>query len=89
MRDNVVSQGHIGKVCESNWSYVLEVGDVDFIMPCGIVVFALFYCRLDMGCDECHVGCQQPDCPHIHVSVCLTPDCVGELIVECARHQCG
>ena len=29
------------------WSYVLEVPDVDFIMPCGVVAFALFYCRLD------------------------------------------
>ena len=25
---------------------MLEVPDVDFIMPCGVVVFALFYCRL-------------------------------------------
>ena len=39
MRDDVV---HVGQVCESKWSYMLEVPDVDFIMPCG-VVFALFY----------------------------------------------
>ena len=25
---------------------MLEVPDVDFIRPCGVVVFALFYCRL-------------------------------------------
>ena len=25
---------------------MLEVHDVDFIMPCGVVVFALLYCRV-------------------------------------------
>ena len=25
---------HVGEVCESKWSYVLEVPDVDFIRPC-------------------------------------------------------
>ena len=25
------------------WSYVLDVPDVDFIWPCEVVVFALFY----------------------------------------------
>ena len=35
MRDGVV---HVGEVCESKWSYVLEVPDVDFIWPCGVVV---------------------------------------------------
>ena len=28
--------------CESKWSYVLEVPDVDFIRPCGIVVLLCF-----------------------------------------------
>ena len=28
--------------CESGRSYVLEVPDVDFISPCGVVVFAYF-----------------------------------------------
>ena len=36
------------EVCES---YVLEVPGVDFIGPCG-VVFAMFYCRLDLCCGE-------------------------------------
>ena len=25
---------HVGEICESKWSYVLEVPDVDFIGPC-------------------------------------------------------
>ena len=25
-----------------------EVPDVDFIRPCGVVVFAMFYCYLDL-----------------------------------------
>ena len=25
---------------------MFEVPDVDFIMPCGVVVYAMFYCRL-------------------------------------------
>ena len=36
---------------------MLEVPDVDFIRPCGVVVFALFYCHLDLCCGECYVGC--------------------------------
>ena len=38
----------------------LEVHDVDFIMPCGVVVFALFYCRLDLCCGECVVVVDLP-----------------------------
>ena len=41
---------HVREVCESKWSYVLEVPGVHFIRPCGVVVFALFYCRLDLCC---------------------------------------
>ena len=48
--------------CESKRSYVLEVPDVDFIRPHGVVVFALFYCRLDLCCGECYVGCLQFAC---------------------------
>ena len=36
------SDVHVGEICESKWSYVLEVPDVEFIRPCGVVVFALF-----------------------------------------------
>ena len=54
MRDDVVVCGvHVGEVCESKWYYVLEVPDVDFIWSCGVVVSALFYCRLDLCCGEC------------------------------------
>ena len=33
--------------------------DVDFLRPCGVVVFALCYCHLDLCCGECYVGCLQ------------------------------
>ena len=52
MRDDVV---HIGEVCESLRPYVLEVPE--FIGPCGIVVFVMFYCCLDLCCGEYYVGC--------------------------------
>ena len=64
---------------------MLEVPDVDFIRPCGVVVFALFYCRLDLCCGECYVGCLKFECFPIHVSVCFVCfmfDCVGKLLVE-------
>ena len=35
------------RLASPKWSYVLEVPDVDFISPCGVVVFALFYFHLD------------------------------------------
>ena len=38
---------------------MLEVPDVNFIRPCGVVVFALFYCHMDLCCGECYVGCLQ------------------------------
>ena len=41
------------EVCQSKWSYGLEVPDVDFIRPCGVVFLNLFYCRLDLCCGEC------------------------------------
>ena len=63
---------------------MLEVPDVDFIRPCGVVVFAMFYCRLDLCCGECHVGCPQLECLPINVSVCFVctvSDCVGVVTV--------
>ena len=71
---------------------MLEVLDVDFIRPCGVVVFAVFYCRLDLCCGECYVGCLQFECFPIYVFVlCLTvlvncllnvfAICVGEVNV--------
>ena len=54
-------------------SYVLEVPDIDFIRPCGVVVFALFYCRLNLCCGECYVGCLQFEC---FLSMCLFVLCV-------------
>ena len=68
---------------------MLEVPDVDFIRPCGIVVFALFYCRLDLCCGERYVGCLQFECVPIYVSVCFVRFIVGELFVECLCSLCG
>ena len=48
---------HVGEVCESKLSNVIEVPDVYFIRPCGVVVLAMLYCRLDLCCGECYVGC--------------------------------
>ena len=58
---------------------MFDVPDVDFIRPCGVVVFALFYCRLDLYCGECYVGCLQFESFPIYVSVyfvCFMFDCV-------------
>ena len=59
---------------------MLEVPDVDFIRPCG-VVFALFYCHLDLCCGECYVGCLQFECVPVYVSVCFV--CFMFLLVNC------
>ena len=61
---------------------MLVVPDVDFILPCGVIVFALFYCHLDLCCGECFVGCLQFECFPIYVIVCFVCfmfDCVGLL----------
>ena len=71
---------------------VPEVPDVDFIRACEVVVFALFYCHLELCCGECYVGCLQFEWVQIYVSVCLVCfmfDCVGELFVECVCYLCG
>ena len=49
----------------------LKVPDVDFIRPCGVVVFALFYCHMDLCCGECYVGCLQLECVPVNVSACF------------------
>ena len=70
---------------------MLEVPDVDFIRPCIVVVFALFYCCLDLCYGECYVGCLQFECFAIYASVsfvCFMFDCVGELFVECICCLC-
>ena len=68
--------------------------DVDFIRPCGVVVFALFYCHLDLCCGECYVVCLSvflPMCLLVLCVLCLTvfvncllnafAICVGEMSV--------
>ena len=52
---------------------MLEVPDVDFIRPCRVGVFYLLYCRLDLCCGECYVGCQKFEC---FLSMCLFVLCV-------------
>ena len=70
---------------------MFEVPDVDFIMPCGVVNFALFYCLLDLCCGECYSECMSM-CFPIYMSVCVVcfmVDCVGELFVEYVCYMCG
>ena len=45
----VIHVVHVDEVCGSKWSNVLEVLDVDFIRPCGVVVFALFTGQVGLG----------------------------------------
>ena len=71
---------------------MLEVPDVDFIRHYGVVVFALFYCHLDLCCGECYVGYLQFGCVPVYVTVCFVCfmfDCVGELFVECVCYLWG
>ena len=66
--------------------------DFDFNMPCGVVVFYLFYCRLDFCCGECYFGSLQLVCFAIYMYVCVMCfmfDCVGELFVEWVCCLCG
>ena len=67
-----------------------EVPDVVFIRSCGVVVFAMFYCRLDLCCGECYVCCLLFECFPINVPVCFGllncllnefAICVGEVTV--------
>ena len=52
---------------------MLEVPDVDFIRPCGVVVFAFFYCRLDLCCGNVRlVVCSLS----VFLSMCLFALCV-------------
>ena len=70
---------------------MLEVPDVDLIMHCGVVVFDLFDCRLDLCSGECYFGCLQFVCFPIYGSVCFVCfmfDCVVELFVECVCYLC-
>ena len=53
--------------------------------PVELLFLLLFYCRLDLCCGECYVGCLQFECFPVYVSVCFVCfmfDCVGELFVE-------
>ena len=59
---------------------MLEVPDVDFIRLCGVFVFALFYCHLDLCCGECYVRCLQIECVPIYVSVSLCVLCLTVLV---------
>ena len=59
---------------------MLEVPDVYSIRPCGVVVFALFYCRWDLCCGECYFGCLQFECSPIYVSVCYGVLCLTVLV---------
>ena len=97
MRDDVVV--HVGDVYESKWSYVLEVHEVDFIMPCYVTnpSVELLFLLCFIAAWTCVVVsvrlvvCSSSVFP-IYVSVCFVCfmlDCVGELFVECVSYLCG
>ena len=65
----------IGPMCLS-----LKVPDVNFIRPCGVVIFAMFYCRLDLCCGECYVGCLFEYFP---ISVFVLCDLCLTVLVNC------
>ena len=74
---------------------MLEVPDVDFIMPCGVVVFTLFYCHLavvSVMLVICSLSVFLSMCLFVLCVLCLTvlvncllnafAICVGEVSVE-------
>ena len=64
--------------------HVREVHDADFIRPCG-VVFALFYCRLDLCCCESYFSCIQFVC---YLYVCLCVLCLTlTVLVNCLLNE--
>ena len=44
-------------------------------LSCPVELLVLFYCRLNLCCGECYVGCLQFECFPVYVSVCF-PVCV-------------
>ena len=74
---------------------MLEVPDVDFIRPCGVVVFTLFYCHLavvSVMLVICSLSVFLSRCQFVLCVLCLTvlvncllnafAICVGEVSVE-------
>ena len=73
-------------------SHMWEVPDVDFMRPCRVVGFALFYCLVNLCCGGCYFCCLQTVCFPIYVSVCIVCfmfNCVGDLFVECVCYLYG
>ena len=70
---------HVDEICESQQSDVFELPYIDFVMPCGVVVFALFIASwtcvvvsvIMVVCSVC-----------VFLSMCCV-SCVGELFAEC------
>ena len=63
---------------------MLKVPDVDFIRPCAVVVFAMFYCRLDL------VSVMLVVCSlSVFLSMCLFVLCVLYLtvLVNCLLNE--
>ena len=81
---------------------MLEVPDVDFIMPCGVVVFTLFYCHLavvSVMLVICSLSVFLSMCLFVLCVLCLTvlvncllnafAICVGEVSVEWISDICN
>ena len=57
-----------------------------------MVIFALFYCLLDLSCGECNVISLYVLCCSVNVYVCFVccvSDSIGELIDETIRNMFG
>ena len=50
---------------------------------CGVVVFALIYCCLDLCCGKCYFGCLQFECFLIYVSCLFCVFYVWTVLVNC------
>ena len=62
---------------------VLKMPDVDCIRPCGVLVFSLLYCGLDLWCGKCCFGCLQFVWFPIYVSVCVVHVLCLTVLVNC------
>ena len=69
-----------------------DLCDISFVRILGVVIFALFYCLLNLNCGECHVLSVYVLCCSVNGSVgfvCCVSDSVWELVGETIRNMFG
>ena len=74
------------RVCESKWSYVLVVSDVDFIRPCELLFLLCFIAAwtcvvVSVKLVVCSLSVFLSMC--LFVLCVLFFDCVGECVLSC------